>query len=408
MPSRRAFLAGAAGAPAILPGAAGRAYSLADIERMIAMGDVKGKLSRADLPTPALILELDAFEANVARMAAWARRKNRALRPHAKTHKCPEIALALMKAGAVGACAAKISEAEALAAGGVTNLLVTSACVGPHKLERALRLARRHPETILSVDDADHAAALDAAAAAAGLRLNLAIDLWIGNRTGVEPGGKALALARRVAALKHVRLAAIQAYAGQASHALGFENRRKVSLDAMGLAVETRRLLEKSGIACPLLTGGSTGTYNIDSEIEGVDELQPGSFLFMDLDYSRIGGPDGPVFRDFAQSLFVIATVISRPTAGSAIVDAGFKAFSTDRPFGPEPRNLEGVKYSWGGDEHGKLTLGNSGPPVRLGDRIEFVVPHCDPTVNLYDRIYALRGEQVEAVWRIAARGMSQ
>lgn len=408
MPSRRAFLAGAAGSPAILSRPARSGYSYSEIERMLALGEVKGKLSRADLPTPALILEVDSFEANVAKMASWARQRKRALRPHAKTHKCPEIALALMKAGAVGACAAKISEAEALAAGGVTNLLVTSACVGPHKIERAVRLARRRPETIFSVDDAANAADLDAAAGAARLRLNLAIDLLVGNRTGVAPGEKALELARRITSLKHVRLAAIQAYAGHASHTPGFENRRKVSREAMGQAVETRRLLERSGIECPLLTGGSTGTYNIDSEIEGVDELQPGSFLFMDIDYRRIGGADGAVYRDFAQSLFVIATVISRPSEESAIVDAGFKAFSTDRTFGPELRHIGNVQYSWGGDEHGKLAIAKADAPIRLGDRLEFIVPHCDPTVNLYDRIYAVRGEQVEAAWRITARGMSQ
>jgi len=408
MPSRRVFLAGAAGAPAILSGAARRGRTYADVERMLSTGDVKGKLSRSELPTPALILELDAFEANVAKMTAWAGKHKRALRPHAKTHKCPEIALALQKAGAVGACAAKISEAEALASGGVTILLVTSACIGPHKIERAVRLAKRRPETMFVVDDAGNAADLDAAAGSAGLKLNLAIDLLIGNRTGVEPGGKALALAQRIASLRNVRLAAIQAYAGHASHTVGFENRRKVSREVMGQAVETRRLLEKSGIACPLLTGGSTGTYNIDCDIEGVDELQPGSYMFMDIDYSRIGGREGPLYRDFAQSLFVVATVISRPSAGSAIVDAGYKAFSTDRSFGPELRHIEGVKYSWGGDEHGRLNVAQASAPIRLGDRLEFVVPHCDPTVNLYDRIYAVRGEQVEAAWRIAARGMSQ
>jgi D-serine deaminase-like pyridoxal phosphate-dependent protein len=206
-----------------------------------------------------------------------------------------------------------------------------------------------------------------------------------------------------------LKLIGIQAYAGQASHVIGWEERRKVSQAAMGRAVDTARLFEKNGIECPLLTGGSTGTYNIDSEIKGVSELQPGSFLFMDVDYSRIGGKDGgAVYRDFGTSLSVLTTVVSKPSDSLAIVDGGFKAFSTDKPFTPEVKGIHGVTYSWGGDEHGKLDLAKASAPVNVGDRLEFVVPHCDPSVNLYDRLYCRRGDDVEAAWKIAARGMSQ
>lgn len=174
-------------------------------------------------------------------------------------------------------------------------------------------------------------------------------------------------------------------------------------------AVETRRLLEKSGIECNLLTGGSTGTYNIDSDIDGITELQPGSFVFMDVDYNRIGGQDGnAVYRDFKNSLTVLTTVVSKPSDNEAVVDGGLKAFSTDKPFTPEPKGIEGVVFSWGGDEHGKLNLAKASRALNVGDRIEFVIPHCDPTVNLYDRIYGVRGKQVELSWLIAARGMSQ
>ncbi len=386
MQTRRSFLAAA---PALVT-AAGRGWQ------------------KADLPTPALVVDLAVFEANVKKMAEYARASGRALRPHAKTHKCPEIARRLIRAGAVGACAAKISEAEALAAGGVTGLLVTSAVIGRQKIESAVRLAKKHPETIFSVDDAQNARDLNDAARAARLKLNLAIDLWIGNRTGIQPGEPAVALAEVIAKLPGVKLAGLQAYAGQASHTAGFENRRKVSFEAMGRAVDTRRRLEKKGIACPLLTGGSTGTYNIDSQLDGVTELQPGSFIFMDIDYNRIGGADGPVYRDFKTSLTVVATVISKPSREMAIVDAGYKAFSTDRTFGPELRGLEGVPYVFAGDEHGRLDLTKAPRDVKVGDRLEFIVPHCDPTVNLYDRIWALRGEAVEAAWPITARGKSQ
>jgi D-serine deaminase-like pyridoxal phosphate-dependent protein len=175
----------------------------------------------------------------------------------------------------------------------------------------------------------------------------------------------------------------------------------------MKQAVETRRMIEREGIPCPLVTGGSTGTFLIDSEIDGVTEIQPGSFAFMDAEYAGIGGPGGSEYREFEQALTVVATVISR-RPGVAIVDAGYKAFATDRPFTPTPIGLPGVTYAWAGDEHGRLDLTPSECDLRVGDRVEFVPPHCDPTVNLYDVIHTLRGDTIEAIWPIAARGKSQ
>ena len=151
-----------------------------------------------------------------------------------------------------------------------------------------------------------------------------------------------------------------------------------------------------------ILSGGSTGTYNIDPAFGAMTELQAGSYVFMDVDYRRIGGRNGPVYEDFAPSLAVIATVISRPERNRATIDAGLKAFATDKKFGPEPKGLAGATFSWGGDEHGILDLTNASREPRLGERLEFIVPHCDPTVNLHDHIHALRGDRVEAVWPVA------
>ena len=408
---RRTLLAAAAaGAPAILCGSTEkRGHSYSEVERMLAKGDVKGKLTRDDLPTPALLLDMDAFEFNVAKMAKHCKDHDRALRPHGKTHKCPEVAKAMLRAGAVGACAAKISEAEVFAANGISGLLVTTAVIGRQKIERAVRLASHSHDTIFSADNAQNVRDLNEAAGALRVRLNLAIDLFIGGRTGIQPGEPALGLAQLIDTLPNLQLMGIQAYAGPASHVVGWEERRKASQAAMGQATSTARLLEKNGIECPLVTGGSTGTYNIDSEIKGVSELQPGSFLFMDVDYGRIGGKDGgAAYRDFRNSLSVLATVVSRPNDSLAIVDGGYKAFSTDKPFTPEAKGIPGIVYSWGGDEHGKLDLTKAQMAVNLGDRLEFIVPHCDPSVNLYDRLYCVRGDNVEAVWKIAARGMSQ
>lgn len=385
-----------------------RGYTYAETEQILVRGDVRGRLSRDDLPTPALVLDLDAFEFNVAKMAGHCRDHRLALRPHGKTHKCPDIAQALIRAGAVGACAAKISEAEVFAANGVRGLLVTTPVIGRHKIERAVRLAARHPDTMFVADDAQNARDLDEAAHAAGVELNLVIELQVGRKGGIQPGQAALGLAQLIASLPNLKLRGIQAYAGHASHVAGFAQRGRASVEALRPAVETKQLLEKDGIECPLLTAGSTGTYNVDAAIEGVTELQPGSFVFMDLDYNRIGGRDGPVFQDFRNSLWVVTTVVSKPSRTLAIVDGGTKAFATDRPFMPEARGLPGAAYSWGGDEHGCLDLTNAGAAVNLGDRVEFEVPHCDPTVNLYDRIYGLRGGRVESVWTIAARGKSQ
>jgi D-serine deaminase-like pyridoxal phosphate-dependent protein len=330
----------------------------------------------------------------------------RALRPHGKTHKSPAVAKRLIAAGAVGACAAKLSEAEALARGGVRGLLVTSAVVGKAKIGRAVALARRQPETIFSVDDAMNARELDEAARAARLRLNVALDLWVGRRTGVLPGAPAVALAEIIAQCGNLKLAGLQAYAGHSAHVTGWEARRKSSEESMAEAVATRRELEKKGIACGWMSGGSTGTYNIDSGIDGVTELQPGSFMFMDIDYRRIGGKSGAVYEDFAPSLFVVCTVISRPKPDLAIVDGGFKAFATDRGYGPEAWLRPDLSYRFAGDEHGSVTM--KGNELKVGDRVDFLVPHCDPTVNLYDRMYALRGERVVEEWAVTARGRSQ
>ncbi|HUQ92837.1 MAG TPA: DSD1 family PLP-dependent enzyme [Bryobacteraceae bacterium] len=388
--------------------AAKKTYSWMEIDRMLARGDVRGKLSKDDLPTPALTVDLDAFEGNCRRMIDYVKGKGRAIRPHAKTHKCPEIAKYLIRHGAVGACSAKLSEADALSDNGVGGLLITTAVIGKTKIERAMALARKRPDTIFSVDNAQNVRDLNDAAAAGKLKVNVAIDLFVGNRTGIQPLDPAVALGEIISQQPHLQLAGLQAYAGHASHTVGFENRKRVSHEAMNPAAETRRILEQKGISCSLLSGGSTGTYNIDTEIDGITELQPGSFMFMDVDYNRIGSQSGDeVYSDFKNSLFVIATVVSKPKDEQAIVDGGLKAFSTDKPYPPQWRGGSELPYAFAGDEHGRLTM-KEGKRVNVGDRLEFIIPHCDPSVNLYDRLYAVRGDQVEAVWAIAGRGRSQ
>lgn len=362
---------------------------------------------RADIPSPALLLDLDAFEANVGAMTAFVARHGKALRPHAKTHKCPEIARRLIAAGAVGACTAKLGEAEVLAGHGLRGLLVTTAVIGPAKAARAAALARGAPDTIVVADDAGQVAVLDRAAGEAGVRLNVAVDLYFG-RTGVPPGDAAAAVARAIAASPHLVFAGLQAYDAQASHTRGVEARKARTTATMAAAVATRRQIEAGGLACPMVSAGSTGSYRFDAAIDGLTELQPGSFVFMDTDYLSIGGVDGTEpYDDFRPALSIVTTVVS-VHGDEAIVDGGFKSFATDRPFPPVPVGRPDLSYSWAGDEHGRIDMRRAARRLAVGDRLEFRAPHCDPTVNLYDEIHALRGDTVEGVWAIAARGKSQ
>ncbi len=402
--NRRQFLIGMAASPLILSGAS-RTWS--EVDRMLESGNIKGRLSTNEIPTPALLLDLDQFEANAAKMSSHAKSRGRALRPHAKTHKSADIAKYLIAKGAVGACAAKISEAEALANEGVTGFLITGAMAGKWRVERAVAFALKRPETIYIVDNAQNAKDLNDAALAGKVRLNIAIDLLVGRRNGIQPGAPAVSLAEIVTQLPGLKLAGLQAYSGHSSHVKGFEERKKMSREMMGMAVDTRHMLEQKGIPCPWLSGGSTGTYNIDSEIEGVTELQPGSYLFMDQGYNSIGGADGNErYSDFSNSLTVVTSVYSRPSDDTAIVDGGLKTFSTDSGGVPQSISHPGTTYAWGGDEHGRLDISKSEKPVNLGDRVEFLVPHCDPTVNLHNRIICHRKGQVETVWKVTARGM--
>jgi len=363
---------------------------------------------RDEIPTPALLLDLDRFERNLKRMAEHARRAGKDLRPHAKTHRCPEIARRQVAAGALGVACAKLGEAEVMAAAGVRGLLITTEIVSPAAIARLMTLLRQAPDTMVVVDHPDNVTALARAAAASGIVVDVLVDVDVGGRrTGVGPGEPALAFARAVAAERSLRLRGLQGYAGHCAHVIGWSARREASHSAMEPLMETRRLFEGAGLTVDVVAGASTGTYDIDSELAGLTELQSGSYCVMDVDYRRIGGRAGESLTDFEMALTVVATVVSVPTTDRAMVDAGLKAFSTDKPFPPEAVERPGIVYDFAGDEHGRLTITDPSRAPRLGERIEFFPPHCDPTFNLYDRVHALRRDRVEAVWEIAARGRS-
>jgi D-serine deaminase-like pyridoxal phosphate-dependent protein len=232
------------------------------------------------------------------------------------------------------------------------------------------------------------------------------VDLDVGDhRTGIAPGPAAVELARRIDRCKSLRIRGLQAYSGRSSHVVGFPERKAASRDVMSRAIETRDLLKAAGLDAAILSGGSTGTYNIDSELSGGIELQAGSYVFMDNGYRAIGGRSGDAdYNDFAYSLTVLTTVVSTGAADRVTVDAGIKAFATDSGGTPRSKDREGLDYRFGGDEFGIITSRAGAALPKIGDRLEFYVTHCDPTVNLYDRIHAVRGDTVEAIWPVIAR----
>lgn len=355
-----------------------------------------------EVDTPALILDLDAFEANLRTLADAVRGTGVRVRTHAKTHKCPEVAKRQMALGAVGACCQKVSEAEAMVAGGIGDVLVTNEIVGAPKIERLARLAGR-AKIGACVDDAGNARELDAAAGRAGATLDVYIELEVGmGRCGVAPGEPALALARAVAACPSLRFAGLQAYNGRAQHVRAVAERRALIERAAQHVRATRQLLEENGIACPTVTGAGSGTFMLELETGAWNEIQPGSYAFMDADYAR-NEQAAPLPR-FAHALFVLATVMSRGGGARAIVDAGLKASSVDSGM-PVVWQRPGLNYVLASDEHGFIEIAPQAAVPALGEKLLLVPGHCDPTINLHDWYVCVRRGVVESLWPITARG---
>jgi 3-hydroxy-D-aspartate aldolase len=357
-----------------------------------------------EVDTPSLLIDLDAFERNLRRMAEAAQLAGVALRPHAKTHKSPDIALRQIELGAVGVCCQKVSEAEAMVQGGVQDVLVSNEIVGHKKLERLAKLARQ-ARLGVCVDNADNLADLSAAASRHQSTLDVLVEVDVGShRCGVLPGEPALELARRVAASPGLRFAGLQAYYGGAQHLRPYEERRAAGNAAAARCALTRDLLRQHGLECRTITGSGTGTFEFAAASGVYTELQVGSYLFMDADYARNLASDGAPVHTFEQSLFVSTTVMSYPSANQVVVDAGLKALSLDSGL-PLVYGIDGAEYFDASDEHGKIRLHNPDIHVRLGDKWNLIPGHCDPTINLHDWYVGIRNNRVEAIWPISARG---
>jgi D-serine deaminase-like pyridoxal phosphate-dependent protein len=362
---------------------------------------------RARLQTPALVIDLDAFERNVAKMVAHAKKVGVGLRPHAKTHKSAEIARRQIAAGANGICCAKLGEAEALAAAGIDSILLTSPVVSDAGIARVIALNGRMRELILVCDNADVAGRIDAAAQVSEKKLKVLVDIDPGmSRTGIR-SSNAPALVTQVVEARGLEFVGLQCYAGQAQHMESPNERRDASLQVMKELGALKDLLAKSGHAAHIISGGGTGTFDIDPDAHVLSELQVGSYIFMDKQYNDVWEKPGDRVP-FEVSLFVQTTVISANRPGLATTDAGFKSFATDA--GPPllaSGAPNGSTYFFFGDEQGGITYPRDGAMLTPGDIVTCIVPHCDPTVNLYDVYHCVRGDTLEAIWPIEARGKS-
>ncbi|MGE5640886.1 MAG: DSD1 family PLP-dependent enzyme [Clostridia bacterium] len=351
-----------------------------------------------EVDTPALVVDLDALETNLDTLRDALRGRAVRVRPHAKTHKSADIARLQIARGAVGVCCQKVSEAEALVAQGIDDILVSNEVVGAPKLARLAQLSRR-ARIGVCVDNAENLA--DLASLGAQLDVYVEIDVGMG-RCGIGAGEPAAELAAQVARVPHLRFAGLQAYHGRAQHVRSLEERRSIVASVAGKVRETKEAIKKRKLDCQTVTGAGSGTFMFEAESGAWDEIQPGSYVFMDVDYGRNEWA-APMPR-FRNALFVLSTVMSRPSPGLAILDAGLKASSVDSGM-PVVWQRPGLEYEKASDEHGVVRVAE-GEKVALGEKLLLVPGHCDPTVNLYDWYVCVRKGLVEALWPVTARGM--
>jgi len=365
--------------------------------------------SRRSLNTPALVLDLEMLDRNIAEMAAFAKAHGVALRPHSKTHKSADIARRQIAAGALGVCCAKLGEAEALAEQGIESLHITSPVVTPQAIDRLVALNAKVSGLMLVVDHPANADALAAAAAKAGKPLTVVIDIDPGiHRTGVASPEDCVALVRKVAGLKSLKYAGIQFYCGSHQHIKDFAE-RKASIEER--TAYLKGIIDKlvaAGLEPGIVTGSGTGTHYIDAKAGVFTELQVGSYVFMDHDYAvcDLRGLDKPTFE---QALQIDARVVSANTPGMVTVDAGLKAMATEK--GPPmilKGAVEGSTTRFMGDEHLAVIAPAGQAAPALAEQVVLVPPHCDPTVNMYESYHVVKGDTLVDIWPVTARGRSR
>lgn len=358
-----------------------------------------------ELPTPALVLRRSALQRNIATMAQFLGSHNKGFRPHAKTHKCPLICHEQLAAGAVGVCVAKVGEAAAMIAGGVQDILITSPITTPLKANIVGELAKQAAGLHLVVDSQYGLDVLQGALPQE-TRLGVLIDLDVSmGRTGTRDVELVAQLIESVDADPRLNFAGVQHYAGHVMHIKEFATRRDKSLALWQKISESLEFLSQRGIRCDVVTGAGTGTYNIDVAVPAITDLQVGSYILMDEEYRQIASADADRFEDFEVSLSVACATISQPRAGTITVDGGYKAFASDS-VAPVTDQIPNSQFHFAGDEHGVLVLPEGEQELRLGQVLQFVAPHCDPTVNLHDYYWVQEDDDlIHECWPITGRG---
>jgi len=368
------------------------------------------RMEKDQLDTPCLIVDLVILEQNLKTMQDAVSASGKQLRPHAKTHKCSVIADKQIAMGAIGICASKVSEAEALIDAGIDGILITGPVVTPTKMARLVELLERSPSLMTVVDHPNNVSLLNDALRVRGLRMDVLLDIDVGlHRTGV-PADCASELADLVLDCDHLCLKGIQAYAGQVQHIPDYEARLDASRASLQDAIRVFRALKATAPACTILSASGTGTYDIDLAIPELTELQVGSYVLMDAEYLAIGSKeDVDCFSAFPPALRLLTSVVSVNQRGFVTVDAGLKALYRH---GGIPRVIspkyESLQYDWFGDEYGRLSAKEGGLLPELGEVLELVVSHCDPTVNQFDCYFVVRNDEVVDTWPIDLRGKSQ
>ncbi|MDF2371932.1 MAG: DSD1 family PLP-dependent enzyme [Rhizobiaceae bacterium] len=362
--------------------------------------------SRAQLATPALVIDLDVFEKNAQTMAGIFAGRPESLRPHAKTHKCATIAKKQMELGALGVCCAKPGEAIRLAEAGVSSILLTSPIVDPWKVETLVGLRKGLTELMFSVDSNLAVDLLANAARKVGTTISVLVDIGVGNnRTGARDKEAAVALGKHIKTLDSLKLLGMQCYAGHVQHIEDADARQAEAERVLAGIAATKAAMTEAFGTLQIVSGGGTGSYDIDMENGVFTEFQVGSYLFMDVEYNAVKRPDGSP-GPFQTSLFVQTTVLSANVERRVTTDAGYKSFAMD---GPSPVIFSGCSteadYKFLGDEHGWVHLPVGADDLRVGDVLNCVTPHCDPTVNLYDVYHVVRGDTLVDIWPIEARG---
>jgi D-serine deaminase-like pyridoxal phosphate-dependent protein len=360
---------------------------------------MRSPFSIHDLPTPALIVDVAALDRNIARMAAFFSTGSCRLRPHFKAHKTPAIARRQLAAGScVGITCATVSEAE-VAKDLCDDLLIANEVVSADKCTRVARLAGGRAVTV-AVDSATGIAALAGAARAAGVTIGVLVDVNVGQgRCGVEPGDAAVTLARQVASTAGLTLRGVMGYEGHLQPLRDRTEREMRTRAAMHDLVDTARLIRAEGIRCEIVSSGGTGTYDISGRVEGVTEIQAGSYALMDTDYRTVGVP-------FEQAFFVLGTVVSRPSPERCVADCGHKSMTKDHG-NPSVHGIEGAAVTALNDEHAVIAVPAS-CTLAIGQHVRLIPSHTDPTVNLHDVLYAVEADRVLDVWPIAARGYAE